>query len=624
MRRVLISIGCDKYDYCQQLSGAEKDASSIVSALAGEELLPFNSCDVLELKSPTSGEMRSSIANLDMPIGQIDTLVFFFAGHGCVNSGSFYMCLKDTQPGKLSTTAYSLADLFLLIQEFRPRHANIVIDACESGGVIADIKSALKSSDFGNYETTGISIFAACARDQYAQEINSAGLCTTALLECINGKRYLQDYTQTLELAEIAANVSHNGLENQNPVYWGLNISSSAQFCKNPKYSHESPIRKLLTINSESNNISARVRNNLWKKYVHLNEDFDTCEYIEILREIVDSVDLSLDMKLTLLRQISNSFVLRASDTKNRFLDIEIQAASVSCLLPLCSEKLVLEYVAQECTAITNKIKVFLSYVFESLVADKYFLLGHSIHAEFFFLPVRISKLFGWIGVAIIFGNKDSEFIDLVDRFTSFILDEYSLSCSSMSDSQASFYVAGIVGLIDAGLCEHAEVYAGLMYMSLCDTNGNISSSAIIPKEIVPYLCMRANNNYSNSDRTLARPTELATAIILSGKLLGLEDTFDVSMNDLDRVSINAFIPATYKKYLESTVRDGRNYTFKIGFEIWTVDDFVDHWVDIPKMQPENIAVHHLALLCSLLYQDRVCWNLFDELLTTSKQSSTL
>jgi hypothetical protein len=143
--RALIAVGCNAYDHLQALDGAEVVARRIYDALMKPEIGEYDPAHSRILLSPTSTALRNAIREVLFASEPQDTFTFFFAGHGGVKSGSFYMCLKDSRAEALSAAGLSLSELFLNLSEATPAQSNIIIDACESGGLIADLGVLLKS-----------------------------------------------------------------------------------------------------------------------------------------------------------------------------------------------------------------------------------------------------------------------------------------------------------------------------------------------------------------------------------------------------------------------------------------------------------------------------------------------
>ena len=143
--RALLAIGCDSYDHVTPLSGAERDADRVFNALLSAKI-PFYDVDRSTLlRSPCTDVVRLALKELLFDGPKLDVLTLYFAGHGKVANGSFFICLRDTRIGALSVTSLSLGDLFRYINEAKPAQTNIVIDACESGGLIEDLNVLLES-----------------------------------------------------------------------------------------------------------------------------------------------------------------------------------------------------------------------------------------------------------------------------------------------------------------------------------------------------------------------------------------------------------------------------------------------------------------------------------------------
>jgi hypothetical protein len=135
------------------------------------------------------------------------------------------MWLKDTMKTAQSVSALALADLFRGINEAAPRQTNIIIDACESGGLVEDLGVLLKPELLGDVGTPALTLVATSGRNQSANETASGGLGTNALLDCIEGRELVNDTFGALDLIDIGRRVAANlQSKGQNPVVWGLNL----------------------------------------------------------------------------------------------------------------------------------------------------------------------------------------------------------------------------------------------------------------------------------------------------------------------------------------------------------------------------------------------------------------
>src|SRR2546425_9049029 len=129
--RVLLAIGCNTYEHADQLTGAEADAQRMFGVLMRPEVGQYDEARSRLLLSPSLEQVRQYLREVLFTDPQPETFTFFFAGHGGVSAGSFYMWLCDTSPKGQSMSALSFADMFRSINEASPRPRNVIIDACE-------------------------------------------------------------------------------------------------------------------------------------------------------------------------------------------------------------------------------------------------------------------------------------------------------------------------------------------------------------------------------------------------------------------------------------------------------------------------------------------------------------
>src|SRR5215213_9950976 len=207
MPRIIISIGCDKYTHLPPLQGAENDARRVYELMI-EATGEYDATQSKLLLSPTLDELQNTFNSVLFTAPQIDVLTLFYAGHGVVKSGNYYLCLADTNADRLSTTGLPLVSLFAIISECYPQQVNIVIDACQAGGAMLDMSSFMKPEIIGEAQSLSISFLSACASNQYAYEENQAGVVTTELFSYLSGEKVLQDTRPFLDLIELGTAVS--------------------------------------------------------------------------------------------------------------------------------------------------------------------------------------------------------------------------------------------------------------------------------------------------------------------------------------------------------------------------------------------------------------------------------
>ena len=292
-RRALIAVGCNAYDHLQTLYGAEADARRTYDALMKTEVGEYDPAHSRALLSPTSTTLRNQILEVLFSSEALDTFTFFFAGHGVVKSGSFYMCLKDSRAEALSASGLSLSEFFLNLSEASPAQSNIIIDACESGGLIADLGVLLKSNLIGDAGTPAITLLATSAQNQPSAETREGGLGTNAILDCIEGREFVQDSTSALDLVEIGRRVSSRlrSTGDQTPVVWGLNLYGPPRFCRNPFFASNpaAPLRHVLQAWPSASDTSIRERYDcLWKAYGSVSGEWDARSFSDTVTPILE------------------------------------------------------------------------------------------------------------------------------------------------------------------------------------------------------------------------------------------------------------------------------------------------------------------------------------------------
>jgi len=171
---ILLCIGCDDYLKLSRLQGAEKDARNVFQLLNKQGSQYPSELSQL-LLSPKVTDIREALNQLISGVEEIDVFTFFFAGHGAAKAGSFYLCTKEAEVDRLSTTAYSISSLFQTVNELQPKQANIIIDACQAGSSAFDLSDLVKCDNIGTSTSSSIAFFGACAADRTHRRPGMAG-----------------------------------------------------------------------------------------------------------------------------------------------------------------------------------------------------------------------------------------------------------------------------------------------------------------------------------------------------------------------------------------------------------------------------------------------------------------
>ena len=164
MKNIAICLGCDEYSKLTRLNGAVADCKRVYDVLVSSGLYDATASKLL--LSPTLQDARACLNDV-AGCKDLGVLTCYFAGHGGMKSGTFYLCFSDADLDKLSTTSLPIIDLFTVVGEIAPRQANFIIDACQAAGAMFDLNALMKPEIIGRAGSSSIAFLAASASDQY-------------------------------------------------------------------------------------------------------------------------------------------------------------------------------------------------------------------------------------------------------------------------------------------------------------------------------------------------------------------------------------------------------------------------------------------------------------------------
>ena len=181
MRKALI-IGIDSYAHVSCLHGCVND-SFAVKAMLDRHADGSVNFGVKHLAAPgpthqiVRKELRDAIEALFAGDGEV--ALFYFAGHGHLESTGGYLCSSDVQTGN---DGVALAEIMTMANRSKIQNRVIILDSCHSGvaGGSALQQHVAEISD-------GVTILSASTAEQYASEENGAGVFTVLLVDALGG-----------------------------------------------------------------------------------------------------------------------------------------------------------------------------------------------------------------------------------------------------------------------------------------------------------------------------------------------------------------------------------------------------------------------------------------------------
>lgn len=618
--RVLLAIGCNEYNEAGPLTGAEPDAQRIFDALVSAKSPWYDGGRSRLLRSPTLDEVRAVLRDMLFRGPEIETFTFFFAGHGGVHAGSFYMWLKDTIEAAQSVSALALADLFRSINEAAPRQTNIIIDACESGGLVDDLGVLLKPELLGDVGTPALTLVATSGRNQYAGETAAGGLGTNALLDCIEGRELINDTVSALDLVDIGRRVAAKlQPEGQNPVVWGLNLYGPPSFCRNPRFSADGLERMrdfVQTWPTQTDDIVKANQDALWTTYLSVSGDWSQNQFQRLVWSMVQSPNLPPHQVATVIERLAAAFLQRAAQCEDPYRSVLVAAILAASLLPHV-ENPAAHAVAERLTGEVAKALLDANArLISSLSADRFALLSsrNGGLADLYFLPLRVSQVLGWAAAGPNVAQTEEQRAQALDQLKvllSLILEHYERSLVALNDSQASAWCICLAQASEVGLMDEGERLAGLLFYSLTASGGRVARGDLPAEDALAYLLAKMAGDYSKVAELIERPMETITVLLKAARLFDLEEVFDEALWRLDGVSFSAYMPADLAHFNDEIMRGGENVVWTIGHDVFRTTDFLATWPSrMPA--PATAITKALSVLAALTLPDRQPWFLLD------------
>ncbi|WP_336618909.1 hypothetical protein [Mesorhizobium sp. WSM4962] len=624
--RVLIAIGCDAYDNSplQPLAGAENDAATIFEHLVAKNWGEYDQAQSKLLLSPTMAALRSTIEAALFSGPPIEELTFFFAGHGGVKDNTYFLCLKDTDIGRMSLSALSMTLLFGWITEAKIRHTNLIVDACHAGGVVHDIGVLLNPNVIGKAGSLAISILAAAGSDEYAGETDGAGHCTSALMSCLKGETSVQTTRPSLDLVEVGQVVSRM-MEGtgQSPVCWGINLFGISQLAKNPRFSggsaHISETFPGLVSDGAGNEHIRAASDAIWEQYLLLAREFDVERFLDVVQPVCAKLEEEPAVAAAFIMGLAATFGTRIAATGDHFDVARLQSACAVALLPMAASSThCADAIMQLSKEVVASIGVGTDQLLTDFTESTYALLsrGGGI-ADFYFLPLRLMSILGWLGAAVhiqtISGRSTAVIAPKAADLVRLIMAHYSNSIVPVSDEMTPYYVSFAAAADVLGCEEELESISGLLVRILHQRGGWIANPGLSGEEALRFLNAVTERRCNDFRDIQANPTSLLPAVLLVMDRSGLTDVADGAMKGFDHININIFVPDDFITFGAGLIEDGTNFSLNIGHTVFSVSDLVAEWSKIEKQLSADAilaspAVRISSILASLLRPDRVAW----------------
>ncbi|MEO9527713.1 caspase family protein [Roseibium sp.] len=619
-KRVCICVGVTNHEDARlsQLKGAEVDAKNFFAALTDPGKGGYDADASVLLLDPKKNDVAAAVA--DLAYGDsVESFTFFFAGHGGVSNEAFALCCSDTNCSRFIATALPITEIFQILNDAKPRHSNLIIDACQAAGMVADLGSLLKPSQMGRAQGASISIFASSAADRGAGETDEGGIGTRFVLDCIDGRKDCRVAKDYLSLDDIGAAVSSK-FGDQSPSVWSFNVSGASQFVRNPKAvdSQNGEFARLPKFgSSDLPTLDLVLAERLWRTYVDASDEVDIREIQQLLENAVSGLDDSGD-QAGLIVGLSESFASRGAISDDSFASVEILCAFLFAAQAIEDRTVRKEVVNYLIIQIDCGLSNALGDLESALGEDFGLLAKGGAYSEFFALPIRISKVAAWSLTSLLFAENDGAELARRTVQVSNVLEclraVYATSFTLMSEEQAPFILVVSELAEKFGMAEWSEEYISTLYADYFSIDRKVAKVGLPDERVLSFLRWRCGDNSLDAADYIAKPTELVFVLLYHFLARGQLDVIRYDFADLDHTIVSTFVPDCYERFSEEIIDDGINIQFHIGFDVFTANEFKDFVQDhmLPAIQNAVSGSNRIdlqtALFASLIYPDRMPW----------------
>jgi len=239
MRKVAFLAGNDTFPKdpsIPPLRFTQNDARELAEILEDPETCGFETR--LYLNRP-SQEVLSDLDQISGELGQDDTLLFYYSGHGKLRGNELCLVSNETTTTRLGATSIRARLVLTYLQESLARRRILILDCCHSGAIgsiyrAVDSKSALDglADSFGSYILTASTTIELAEE----REKDGHGVFTKALIDCLrDGVKESITVNDWYEYAYRRLRV----VANQTPLKWGLQEEGPSFEIANFKARHE-------------------------------------------------------------------------------------------------------------------------------------------------------------------------------------------------------------------------------------------------------------------------------------------------------------------------------------------------------------------------------------------------
>ena len=623
---LLLSIGCNRYDTLDDLGSAEADAEGIHAALTSGPSALYDPGAGVILRSPTRAEIEAHLRTMLLQSKGVNSFVLYFAGHGAMVDGSLYLCPRDTSVDAISVTAINISQILRVVSELCPRHAYIIMDACHSSGIALDLGAILRSDILERSPSFGLSVLASAHVSRDASETAAGGLFTLELLKALRGEYLINDTHPLLGLGEIVRKLDlSSSLKEQAPTFWDLNLSGADIFCRNPRFSQNSSTDTsfgTFRYTQRHPILSDALLKRLWREYLELSGS-DLANLLPLFHSTVQELCDAPETIEPASLAIAQSFATQLGTHDDTFAAASTRAMMVRALLAhrhiLQSRKAI----AAHLSLLYAEAHQVLAQLEDQLETDHYGLLGRGGLADLYYLPVRLARILGWVGLLMqisVLAVRGAPPLAQLRELVGSLLRKYGNSMVAVGEDQASALLLFLAQCKRHGWIDEAEEVVGRLYYDFNENYGRVLINEPSATDIVDYLLVKNDRPLNLQASYVQAPSELFSVILMGAAMFDLDVEIDFTLIQIDHAAFSFYIPSSYIEFWREDMETGMTIVFQLGHGltaghgVWNIQDMRRAWRH--DIEPLVKAAHAdcdetdlvAAALMSLVLPDRLAW----------------
>lgn len=630
-----IVIGAENYSdsALSKLEACKNDADNVFDTFTDPTFGVYDEGRSIKLISPKLSDIQATFDEINRASKGADVFTFYYSGHGALFRENLYLCAQDTCVDRLSTTGLQFSYIIGVLKELSPRVTNVIIDACEAGGIAGDLRQIVSPEILGPANSQGLNIFASSASDGPSAATLTESIATASFLKCLRGEIRVQSSRKQLNLTEVGAAVTADlktaGVT-QTPVSWGLNLFGDPYLSLNPHYEETAGAQSYMLAGIPASSAEGKLLSHntdaLWKIYSDGSITENITRLISAIKFPLSKLPPNSGAISAFINGVSGSFSDRATGEEDEFAGILTRSSCIVSLLSQFDTHPEAEIVAKElCGELSDALNAQLEQTLDSIRKDYRNLLSiRGGLSDLFILPLRLTSLLGWcaanIAITDILQRDITVAAQIAEQISEEILEHYQSSLVCNSDSQSPSIFLALMQLHKCGKGELAENVFSYLFNDFITSKGKIASCDIDDARTFDFVVRKASGNWNEAGDILAQPDHMLATFLYFANEAGLSELVDPYLRNIDHLPSNIFVPENLLSFADDIITTGVNVTFHVGLEshfgIFTTKDFKTLWECEceTRLQLTQYGTNQSAQICSilasLLMPNRIAWNI--------------